>query len=624
MASGSNDSQLPSVNIESADHTTLIVEPESSGPLSSLFIGNVAETVNVTGAVDSVMVARSGTPSTVVRKRAASVSPSRGRSSPPLQPPVSSGRSKRTLPVESPPAVVSPPKGSMADSGPAVESTTPLMTSVRGHWSHPKPDFARMEASNEILSLSKRIEQLEALVQGLATSQVPELEDAMRKIISSFDTLNTQSQEVQLGATQMQERQHALARDQVEMRTKLDELSSTVASSVQPPGLGTFQIHTPPGQPCEQAFPTTGPPEPSTAPKVHFAQAFPGTGPPEPPMAFGVYEQAEVPRAETMPAFMMPPPSAPIPKMPPRQPAFVFTPPTTYAQANLHFGQTSPNAGFQNPMSRGEPYDGNPSEHGVGRSIHRDVTYAIPVKAPECYKFDGNIVNFLPWKIRMLNHMATATQRYRSLIDRCIKSTTPITMANLKSTAVDKFNAWEIATEVEAFTIRFLGDKLYEDRLVLCGNEELNGLELWRNLGIKYSGEGKQAVMATGLQTFMKFAKCEDERDLLGHATDWEKYLNTYGIHLKGDEATLRSLFLGILPKAMEDKLTQKIVKYPTWRELMQYIKEKHEIKRQVMIADAIHKNKGSVGTSRKQTVNGLTEPNGDQEPAPSAPASAR
>ena len=68
-----------------------------------------------------------------------------------------------------------------------------------------------MGASNEILSLSKRIEQLEALVQGLATSQVPELEDAMRKIISSLDTLNTQSQEVHLGATQMQERQHALA-----------------------------------------------------------------------------------------------------------------------------------------------------------------------------------------------------------------------------------------------------------------------------------------------------------------------------------------------------------------------------------------------------------------------------
>ena len=129
--------------------------------------------------------------------------------------------------------------------------------------------------------------------------------------------------------------------------------------------------------------------------------------------------------------------------------------------------------------------------------------------------------------------------------------------------------------------------------------------------------------MATGLQTFMKFAKCEDERDLLGHATDWEKYLNTYGTHVKGDEATLRSLFLGILPNAMENNLTQNITKYPTWRELMQYIKEKHEIKRQVLIADAIHKNKGSVGTSRRQTVNGLTEPNGDQEPAPSAPASA-
>ena len=121
--------------------------------------------------------------------------------------------------------------------------------------------------------------------------------------------------------------------------------------------------------------------------------------------------------------------------------------------------------------------------------------------------------------------------------------------------------------------------------------------------------------MATGLQTFTKLAaKCEDERDLLNHALEWEKYLNLYGNHLRSDEATLRTLFLGILPKAMEDKLIHKD-KYPTWRELMQYIKDKHEVKRQVMIAEALHKNKGSV---RKSYAHALTEPASEPRPAQS------
>ena len=45
--------------------------------------------------------------------------------------------------------------------------------------------------------------------------------------------------------------------------------------------------------------------------------------------------------------------------------------------------------------------------------------------------------------------------------------------------------------EVESFAIRYLNDKLYEDRLALCNNEELNGLENGRRtLGLKYAGEG--------------------------------------------------------------------------------------------------------------------------------------
>ena len=162
--------------------------------------------------------------------------------------------------------------------------------------------------------------------------------------------------------------------------------------------------------------------------------------------------------------------------------------------------------------------------------------------------------------------------------------------------------------EVEAFTIRFLSDKLFEDRLTLCSNEELNGLELWRNLGLRFSGEGKQAVMTSGLQTFMKLGRCESEHHLLSHVTEWEKYLNTYATHLKQDKATLRTLVLALLPKEMEDKLTHKMAKYPTYIEIMDHVRQKAELRRQLLIADSIHKNKGVVAAARGSTVNGLSE----------------
>ena len=112
---------------------------------------------------------------------------------------------------------------------------------------------------------------------------------------------------------------------------------------------------------------------------------------------------------------------------------------------------------WNSDVPRGPP-GGNPSEHGIGKSIHKEISYTIQAKALECYKFDGNIANFIPWKIKMLNHMASVTQKYRSLIERCIKSKTAITMQDLKGTTIDNFNAWEIAVEVESFTVRFLSE----------------------------------------------------------------------------------------------------------------------------------------------------------------------
>ena len=119
------------------------------------------------------------------------------------------------------------------------------------------------------------------------------------------------------------------------------------------------------------------------------------------------------------------------------------------------------------------------------------------------------------------------------------------------------------SVEVESCTGRFLNDSLFEDRLKLCNNEEPDGLKMWRNLGIRFAGTGKQAVLTTGLQTFMRRTKCEDESDIPNHALEWEKYLNQYAMHLKTDDATLRTLFLGIMPSHGGDtQLEERQVSY--------------------------------------------------------------
>ena len=85
---------------------------------------------------------------------------------------------------------------------------------------------------------------------------------------------------------------------------------------------------------------------------------------------------------------------------------------------------------------------------------------------------------------------------------------------------------------------------------------------MWRNLGIRFAGTGEQAVHTTALRTFMRLTNCEDEIELLDHALESEEY--RYAMHLKTDDATLRTLFLGIMPRAMEEKtqLEERQVSY--------------------------------------------------------------
>lgn len=90
----------------------------------------------------------------------------------------------------------------------------------------------------------------------------------------------------------------------------------------------------------------------------------------------------------------------------------------------------------------------NISEHGFGRALHKEISFVIPAKAPDCVKFNGQVKEFEPWKEKVMHHIASqATRRCRVLIENCLKAQHPIRKSELLTTVGSGFNAWEIATE---------------------------------------------------------------------------------------------------------------------------------------------------------------------------------
>lgn len=293
---------------------------------------------------------------------------------------------------------------------------------------------------------------------------------------------------------------------------------------------------------------------------------------------------------------------------------------TPMAQApSGQYAWSAPQAQYQHQQDD----DYGRSQYGFGKSIQREVSYSIKRKGTEdLYKFDGQIEKFEHWTRKMADHLAESTQRYRTMIARISEQEGPILREGLLMTEIDGYNAWEIAVELESFTIKWLSEDLYEQRIRLCGNEEYNGMELWRNLFVNYSGNNKVVVNVSGLQQFMKFPRCENESDLLRHISDWNTTLIKYGGALRDDPTTLRALFLTTLPKTWEAKLKPKLAKYPTWQALSQYAKDKLEQYRELEISHAVHKKTRSSSSGRRGFVNALGHAQDDDESQPAASTS--
>ena len=143
--------------------------------------------------------------------------------------------------------------------------------------------------------------------------------------------------------------------------------------------------------------------------------------------------------------------------------------------------------------------------------------------------------------------------------------------------------------ELGSLTLRWLSKDMYDNRSNLCGGEESNGFELWRNLHVQYSGLDSLPVQVGGFKMFLKYPPCPNEAGLINHFAEWEKALNKYGRQYISDPEVLRLMFIATLPKALEAKCQEKPHKFPTWQSIVAYVKGKTEGARQQAIADAIH-----------------------------------
>lgn len=141
----------------------------------------------------------------------------------------------------------------------------------------------------------------------------------------------------------------------------------------------------------------------------------------------------------------------------------------------------------------------------------------------------------------MVSHLCNAMRRYAGIMEAVMKSTVSFKQADLMGTLIDSFNAWEISLEFGGFTFKYRTKTIADDKYELCGGKGDHGSELWRNLQVRYGGQGT-VVEAGGFTHFTDFPRCTDEGYLLKQICKWEELLGKYASDLKQPPEALRTI----------------------------------------------------------------------------------
>ena len=131
-------------------------------------------------------------------------------------------------------------------------------------------------------------------------------------------------------------------------------------------------------------------------------------------------------------------------------------------------------------------------------------------------------------------------------------------------------NAGDVALKFEQTIIYWMPETLYKKRVQLAGGpgETGNGFAVWRRLFRDNKGSG-DVVEYAGIEVLRDYPRCNKLSELSVHLDGWNELLDNYGAELAQAPCTLRSMFMGIIPKDLKsEKLKEKDLIDKGFREL--------------------------------------------------------
>ena len=201
---------------------------------------------------------------------------------------------------------------------------------------------------------------------------------------------------------------------------------------------------------------------------------------------------------------------------------------------------------------------------------------AIGRKSESLRNFSGQPSDFINGSEHFMDHMARAHRVWRPTLVWMSKIEELLTMHRLRNYTIGPYNenAGDLTLKLEQTIIDWLPETLHKKRVQLAGGpgETRNGFAVWRRLFRDNKGSG-DVVEYAGIEVLRDYLKCNKLSELPAHLDGWNELLVNYGAELAQAPRTLRSMFMGIIPKDLKseilkekDLIDQGFRKIEAWR----------------------------------------------------------
>ena len=217
-------------------------------------------------------------------------------------------------------------------------------------------------------------------------------------------------------------------------------------------------------------------------------------------------------------------------------PANQYSPPGCYAQAGYNNQGPHAQQGYFNPGMNAPPNQYCPpgiynihSANLPHATVNGIASWQICYKDnKDLFKFNPTSSNYKEWAEAIFYHLARTNRGWINLLQWIQKMEKPVTYSYLSTESIGGVNAWDIACTFETWIVGWLSVGLKGRKLGLCGNEQGNGLELWRQLFRDHAGTGDM-IEESGRKALQNFPQCNDKNQLAAHLDARSQLVSEYG-----------------------------------------------------------------------------------------------